>query len=210
MKLKKIASLMLAGIMAVSMLAGCKSGSTNNGNAGSSSSTPASTGIVASVEGALKTYAPDEKVTVKTNDMLGSKMDAVAKKYTYDALKNDPTTAKAQIENALKEVFDTTPTEVTSDFATVLSWGGLSATNVGPYYAYVTVPVEKVYGISAQDYAAVIVANMIGELVDEKTVSNVDYNMSYILYVDMVDMQKNDGTTVPCMVAVMETSAKKA
>ena len=34
MKLKKIASLALAGIMAVSMLAGCKDG---NGNSGSSS-----------------------------------------------------------------------------------------------------------------------------------------------------------------------------
>ena len=36
MKLKKIASLALAGIMAVSMLAGCKDG--GNGNSGSSSS----------------------------------------------------------------------------------------------------------------------------------------------------------------------------
>ena len=39
MKLKKIASLMLAGIMAVSMLAGCKSAS-DNGNGGASSSEP--------------------------------------------------------------------------------------------------------------------------------------------------------------------------
>ena len=38
MKLKKIASLALAGIMAVSMLAGCKNG--GNGNSGSSSSEP--------------------------------------------------------------------------------------------------------------------------------------------------------------------------
>ena len=38
MKLKKIASLMLAGIMAVSMLAGCKSGDSNKNDAGSSSS----------------------------------------------------------------------------------------------------------------------------------------------------------------------------
>ena len=39
MKLKKIASLMLAGIMAVSMLAGCKSGSKEE-NSGASSSEP--------------------------------------------------------------------------------------------------------------------------------------------------------------------------
>ena len=55
MKLKKIASLMLAGIMAVSMLAACKSGSTNNGNAGSSSSQPTTTasGIAAALNARL-------------------------------------------------------------------------------------------------------------------------------------------------------------
>ena len=41
MKLKKIASLMLAGIMAVSMLAGCKTA--DNGNGGASSSEPTTT-----------------------------------------------------------------------------------------------------------------------------------------------------------------------
>ena len=47
MKLKKIASLMLAGIMAVSMLAGCKSGDSNKNDAGSSSSEVISTGAAA-------------------------------------------------------------------------------------------------------------------------------------------------------------------
>ena len=50
MKLKKIASLMLAGIMAVSMLAGCKSGTTPNDDS-SSSQVPAATNVV--------TYAND-------------------------------------------------------------------------------------------------------------------------------------------------------
>ena len=44
MKLKKIASLMLAGIMAVSMLAGCKSGS--NGNDTDNNVTPSTSSIV--------------------------------------------------------------------------------------------------------------------------------------------------------------------
>ena len=43
MKLKKIASLMLAGIMAVSMLAGCKSGTPDpENNGGASSNTTSS------------------------------------------------------------------------------------------------------------------------------------------------------------------------
>ena len=52
MKLKKIASLMLAGIMAVSMLAACGEGAGNNGGA-SSSETPA-TGVSATFAGYLK------------------------------------------------------------------------------------------------------------------------------------------------------------
>ena len=52
MKLKKIASLMLAGIMAVSMLAGCNGGTTPNDDS-SSSETPA-TGVSATFAGYLK------------------------------------------------------------------------------------------------------------------------------------------------------------
>ena len=48
MKLKKIASLMLAGIMAVSMLAACGEG-TDNGNAGSSSSEVPAAGYSAAI-----------------------------------------------------------------------------------------------------------------------------------------------------------------
>ena len=48
MKLKKIASLMLAGIMAVSMLAGCKTAS-DNGNGGASSSEQTGTSNAATV-----------------------------------------------------------------------------------------------------------------------------------------------------------------
>ena len=49
MKLKKIASLMLAGIMAVSMLAACGEGKGNDNGAGSSSSEQTSSGYAASI-----------------------------------------------------------------------------------------------------------------------------------------------------------------
>ena len=67
MKLKKIASLALAGIMAVSMLAGCKDG--GNGNSGSSSSEPtAPAGYTATV------YAELSKTT---KDVLKTKENSV-------------------------------------------------------------------------------------------------------------------------------------
>ena len=53
MKLKKIASLMLAGIMAVSMLAACGEGTGDNNGGASSSETPA-TGVSATFAGYLK------------------------------------------------------------------------------------------------------------------------------------------------------------
>ena len=81
MKLKKIASLMLAGIMAVSMLAGCKTAS-DNGNGGASSSEPTTTtGYSALLEDNLgKTVTDKSYVTFADNAD-----DAAA---LSDALKN--------------------------------------------------------------------------------------------------------------------------
>ena len=69
MKLKKIASLALAGIMAVSMLAGCKDG--GNGNSGSSSSetTNTTSNVTASVL-AKSSKAVNNVLTVNADDTL--------------------------------------------------------------------------------------------------------------------------------------------
>ena len=69
MKLKKIASLMLAGIMAVSMLAGCGEGKDNGGNAGSSSSQPTSTGLSAEVVN-MSSLKSLKNVSAKDSAML--------------------------------------------------------------------------------------------------------------------------------------------
>ena len=94
MKLKKIASLALAGIMAVSMLAGCKDG--GNSNSGSSSSEPtASTGYTASV--LAKTNLAKDFVDGKDDSKLDAMVSAVAEKkvnyaggagYSLDRLKD--------------------------------------------------------------------------------------------------------------------------
>ena len=74
MKLKKIASLMLAGVMAVSMLAGCSTTSNNGGqtNDGEGENQPA-TGVSNAV-GTLTTDAP-EYVTFADNAALDDALD---------------------------------------------------------------------------------------------------------------------------------------
>ena len=68
MKLKKIASLMLAGVMAVSMLAGCSGNTTDNGGASSGDTTPSSS----YTETVLKATnaATQTKLSASTNDKL--------------------------------------------------------------------------------------------------------------------------------------------
>ena len=76
MKLKKIASLALAGIMAVSMLTACGEG-TGNGNSGSSSSQPtAPTGYTASV--LAETNLAKDFVTGTDDSKLNAMVNAVA------------------------------------------------------------------------------------------------------------------------------------
>ncbi len=78
MKLKKIASLALAGLMAVSMLAGC-----NNGNSGSSSS-EGSTVVTVSAADAMN--AVQDVAEFKTSATLDAWLASAAKKATYDML----------------------------------------------------------------------------------------------------------------------------
>ena len=88
MKLKKIASLMLAGVMAVSMLAGCN-GSSNNGNSenGEEVTTP-STGISAAFNEALSQKA---KNLVKFAD--DTKLNSALAKVVAGISENDVKTA---------------------------------------------------------------------------------------------------------------------
>ena len=81
MKLKKIASLALAGIMAVSMLAGCKDG--GNGNSGSSSSenTNTTSNVTESVL-AKSSKAVNNILTVNADDTLDEAVTFAAENAT--------------------------------------------------------------------------------------------------------------------------------
>ena len=76
MKLKKIASLALAGIMAVSMLAGCKDG-TNQEDPSSSSQVPTTANVVTYANDAL-TGAQKNAYTFHDNSALNQALQAVA------------------------------------------------------------------------------------------------------------------------------------
>ena len=79
MKLKKIASLMLAGIMAVSMLAGCKTGDSSS----SSSSEVVPTGLVGAVIENLDSKTTD-KVAFTASSALQATLDKMVAYYGYD------------------------------------------------------------------------------------------------------------------------------
>ena len=89
MKLKKIASLMLAGIMAVSMLAGCKTA--DNGNGGASSSEPTTTSNFTDAVMAEASKATNDNLAVDSDDTLDKAIDWAAANNKYDTQKLDMT-----------------------------------------------------------------------------------------------------------------------
>ena len=106
MKLKKIASLALAGIMAVSMLAGCKDG-TSQEDPSSSSQVPTTANIVTYANDAL-TGAQKNVYTFHDNSALNQALQAVATD------KNKCTATK--IENAYtKYTWDAQDTDLRAD-----------------------------------------------------------------------------------------------
>ena len=104
MKLKKIASLMLAGIMAVSMLAGCSNGNSNSGN--TEEPVAPSTGVSAKVQSLLKN---DDLITLSDNATYSSYLDSAIKKADVEAAAmgtmNTTNNVDAAIVNALKSKF---------------------------------------------------------------------------------------------------------
>ena len=84
MKLKKIASLMLAGVMAVSMLAGCSNNGGNNNN-NNNDDPVVNTGLTGSVIAALDEDTT-KNVTFSANSNLQAVLEKVVKNVGYDGL----------------------------------------------------------------------------------------------------------------------------
>ena len=76
MKLKKIASLMLAGVMAVSMLTACGGSTTNDNEQNNKPEEPTVADVVSDVKAGIKSWNSDLEITVESS----KNMDAAIKK----------------------------------------------------------------------------------------------------------------------------------
>ena len=206
MKLKKIASLALAGIMAVSMLTACGEG-TNNGNSGSSSSQPTTASVVSTVKNAIADKNGDLVITVEENTALNNAM----KKFNEDNTKLYPEVDDATVRNdVLNVVFD-----VFGDDHRLLSPDNMTSfvndlkANEKTKYRYAVV--SNGAGSSA-DSVRTLAANAIAEsMKDLQNVVGTDdntMNISYTMYVYEGSMVTNDNKTEPYVVAVLKATSK--
>ena len=209
MKLKKIASLALAGIMAVSMLTACGEG-TNNGNSGSSSSQPTTASVVSTVKNAIADKNGDLVITVEENTALNDAM----KKFNEDNKNLYPQLTEATVRDDVLDKVFTTANLVAGD--SMLGTNVLSTlinnltTSDTTGYRYAVV--SNGAGASA-DSVRTLAANAIAEsMKDLQNVvvgnNNNTVNISYTMYVYEGSMVTNDNKTEPYVVAVLKATSK--
>ena len=208
MKLKKIASLALAGIMAVSMLAACGEG-TNNGNSGSSSSQPTTASVVSTVKNAIADENSNLVITVEENTALNNAM----KKFNEDNSNIYPQVDEATVrDGVLDDLFaemgnnhkllDSTKMK---DFMNDLTTAGKT------YWRYAIV--SNGAGASA-DSVQTLAANAVAESMKDlqnvvvNTTSKDTVNIDYTMYVYEGSMVTNDNKTEPYVVAVLKATSK--
>ena len=219
MKLKKIASLALAGVMAVSMLTAC--GNTVSEQPTQPEQPTTTTGVVSAVEAGIKSWNSDLKISVKSSN----NMDAAIEK-VFDTNTDYKTTQNA-IVGTLGYIFNLdqwgvkdggkfkTPSFVTNDAIV----GVLNNTNDAfvlkdgnTVWSYAIVEVTKANGD-----ANVAAGNVIGEALQSlsNTVAVQDVandaeskythmNVDYTMYVTSEDAVKANNSTVTYVVAVLK------
>ena len=203
MKLKKIVSLALAGILAVSMLTACGDSADKKDPASSEPTTPA-TGIVSLVDTAIKDYNSDLEVTVKSSVTLNDAMDDLFEK-SYNELKANNYKV---IQDKLDAMFGK---KVNGDMTWLNTKLNPSATaaQAGTMYYWNFVEVEKVSGVAAQVKAANQIAEMFdgikGTFADS---NNKVWNASFTLYVSDMTAVKVGDTEVPVVVIVLEAKTE--
>ena len=222
MKLKKIASLMLAGIMAVSMLAGCN-GSTTTDDTKEPEDSVASD-IVGAVEGALKLDNSDLVITVKENQVMG---DALQKKVFDKKVANEiDTTTDEEILKVLNDVFTTTTAnggakkEIATgdDFvANGEKWlnankekDGTTRAAGDKYYAYTVITSGEHYGYNFDIHAANEISDALADLENSFRAGDVVLDADYTMYLYRVDDKNSSEKDVPFLVAVIEANYKDA
>ena len=214
MKLKKIASLMLAGVMAVSMLTACGGSTTNDNEQNNKPEEPTVADVVSDVKAGIKSWNSDLEITVESS----KNMDAAIKKGAD--LNTNYKTTEENIVNTLNYVFAQKMTVANSDFIDntgVVTWlnnansdGNKGYKDGDTAYAFAVVPVTNTaFDKNAGDmigYALRDLKNIVPSKTDNSS-NALDYknlNVDYTMYVTAQDATMANNSVVTYVIAVMK------
>ncbi|OUN38604.1 hypothetical protein B5G28_08910 [Faecalibacterium sp. An77] len=197
MKLKKIASLMLAGVMAVSMLAGCSGNNTddNKGEGETSTATSYSTELRTAMTGAAK-----ERVTAVANSKLDSALEQNVKKYfvitDYADITNiDAVQVDLDDENAV--IYNNLVKSMNAEKGIVAALDDDNTKTTTAVNLYV------VNATTSDEYALEQIAGMIGIVDLPKTSADTNYKYTYDISASIVTK-----TVTSSVVQGVETGVK--
>ena len=222
MKLKKIASLMLAGVMAVSMLTACDTTSNNQPNVPNQPEEPTASDVVSAVEAGIKSWNSDLEIDVKSSNNMDAAIEKVFDLNTDDKTLND------WIDGTLKYVFSV------DEWGTVKTGGYkfvdpsfITNNNMVNFLNNKSTSDELAAGDTVWSYAIVEVTkasgdanvaagNVIGEALQNlqntvavQNVANVankydHMNVGYTMYVTSEDAVMANNSTVTYVIAVLK------
>ena len=214
MKLKKIASLMLAGIMAVSMLTACGGSTTNDNEQNNKPEEPTVADVVSDVKAGIKSWNSDLEITVESS----KNMDAAIKKGAD--LNTNYKTTEENIVNTLNYVFAQKMTVANSDFIDntgVVTWlnnansdGNKGYKDGDTAYAFAVVPVTNTaFDKNAGDmigYALRDLKNIVPTKTDNASnaLSYENLNVDYTMYVTAQDATMANNSVVTYVIAVLK------
>ena len=219
MKLKKIASLALAGIMAVSMLTACGEGSNEIVNP-NPDPTPSTSDVVSAFENAAEAYTK-ATINVKESPMLNAYIDDLADKFTYQQLEDNI----AHVVNRFESIFGVEemsnlmegdkPEKLTSTewYYAIVDAGNVSDTTALIKSANMIADrlsnLEDAYLVDGKlHFDGEVINPWPGHWNDDPMTGAVDvkisYNATYTMYVHQVNVTKAGDTDVPVTVAILK------
>ena len=196
MKLKKIASLMLAGIMAVSMLAGCKGGSTSN-DENKDDNTEVTTGSV--ILDALKVAQNGNDAQIKF-ELSTDVADVINKKLEGAKI--------AEGEDSMETELETKLIEGGSSKNQSFNSGALNDATVGTRYSVILKRYESV----TEEKAAFDFASFVNDTAETLKASDDTNDVTYTYSGDVavVSFTDTNGKVFYYIGALIETVCEKA
>ena len=221
MKLKKIASLALAGVMAMSMLTACGgNGDDGKGDVPPVDNTVTTSDVVSAFNEAMEAYVPNATVEVKESDFLNARIDKLIADMSYQELKRNDFAA---VKYAVKSAFDMS--KVADLEADELNQKTLAGN--GRTWLYDVVDVGPVSSTTALVKAANMIADEMGSLDDEFVVkgghwihdrygkfnayieNDTSYVANYTMYVYQVEATSTGDSNVPLTIAVLKVDVEQ-